>query len=390
MRAEQQLRTFLKVLESFPADRPLNKFLPDFFKRNKKMGSNDRRSASRLIYNYYRLGKAAPSKSIEQRLFLAEFLCTRVDNPFLNHFRPDLNDKILWTLEAKINYASMNEGLILTDVFPYYNHLSQEVDLSAFLQSFFIQPDLFIRVYPPMLSRVLKILEESDVDYHLIGEYTLALPNGTNLNTIFPDHNFPVKLFEVQDLSSQQTARFFKPSPYEYWWDACAASGGKSLLLFSEQPDVKLLVSDIRESVLNNLDERFIAAGLRTYQKKVIDLTKNPDPEIHHYEFDGIILDAPCTGSGTWGRNPEMISQFEEFKIKSFQNLQLLIAANVIKYLKPGKPLIYITCSVFKEENEEIVSWLQKSHGMKLDGHDLIKGYQNRADTMFVARLLKN
>jgi len=390
MRAEQQLRTFLKVLESFPADRPLNKFLPDFFKRNKQMGSNDRRSASRLIYNYHRLGKAVPSKSIEQRLFLAEFLCTRVDNPFLNHFRPDLNDKILWTLEAKINYASMNEGLILSDVFPYYNHLSQEVDLSAFLQSFFIQPDLFIRVYPPALSRVLKILEESGVDYHPIGEYTLALPNGTNLNTIFPDYNFPLKLFEVQDLSSQQTARFFKPSPYEYWWDACAASGGKSLLLFSEQPDIKLLVSDIRESVLNNLDERFIAAGLRTYQKKVIDLTMNPDPEIHDYEFDGIILDAPCTGSGTWGRTPEMICQFEEFKIKSFQNLQLLIAANVIKYLKPGKPLIYITCSVFKEENEEIVSLLQKIHGMQLDGYDLIKGYQNKADTMFVARLLKN
>jgi len=116
----------------------------------------------------------------------------------------------------------------------------------------------------------------------------------------------------------------------------------------------------------------------------------NPDPEIHDYEFDGIILDAPCTGSGTWGRTPEIICQFEEFKIKSFQNLQLLIAANVIKYLKPGKPLIYITCSVFKEENEEIVSLLQKIHGMQLDGYDLIKGYQNKADTMFVARLLKN
>jgi len=389
MRAEQQLRIFLRVLETFPGDKPLAKFLPDFFKRNKQMGSNDRRSASRLLYNYFRLGKAVSEKSIEQRLFLAEFLCNSVDNPFLHHFRPDLNDKIYWTLDEKINYASLHEGLAIKELFPFTKHLSDGIDEEAFLRSFFVQPDLFIRIHPQAVSWVLKTLEENIIDFKLIAEHTVALPNGTNLNALFPDNNFPVKPYEVQDLSSQQTVGFFKPNRYEHWWDACAASGGKSLLLFSEQPDIKLLVSDIRESVLDNLDERFIASGLRTYQKKLIDLTKNADPEIHHYEFDGIILDAPCTGSGTWGRTPEMISQFEEYKIKGFQNLQMTIAANIIKYLKPGKPLIYITCSVFKEENEEIVAWLQKTHGMQLEGSELIKGYKNKADTMFVARLIK-
>jgi len=389
MRAEQQLRTFMRVLETFPEDKPLAKFLPDFFKRNKQMGSNDRRSASRLLYNYFRLGKAVSEKSVEQRLFLAEFLCTSVDNPFLNHFRPDWNEKIYLTTEEKIKYASLNEGLAMKEVFPFTKHLSYGIDEAAFLRSFFVQPDLFIRIHPQAVSWVLKTLEESIIDFKLISEYTVALPNGTNLNILFPDSNFPVKPYEVQDLSSQRTVGFFKPNRYEHWWDACAASGGKSLLLFSEQPDIKLLVSDIRESVLDNLDERFIAAGLRTYQKILIDLTKNVDPEIHHYEFDGIILDAPCTGSGTWGRTPEMISQFEEYKIKGFQNLQMTIAANVIKYLKQGKPLIYITCSVFKEENEEIVNWLQKTHGMQLEGSELIKGYENKADTMFVARLIK-
>jgi len=389
MRAEQQLRTFMRVFEKFPADKPLAKFLPEFFKRNKQMGSNDRRSVSRLLYNYFRLGKAVAGKSIEQRLFLAEFLCTSVDNPFLHHFRPDLNEKIYLSLDEKISYASLNEGLAINEVFPFTEHLSDGIDKEAFLRSFFVQPDLFIRIHPKAVSWVLKTLEESNVDFSLIAEHTVALPNGTNLNTLFSDNTFPVKPYEVQDLSSQKTAVYFKPNRYEHWWDACAASGGKSLLLFSEQPDIKLLVSDIRESVLDNLDERFIAAGFRTYQKKVIDLTKNADPEIHHYEFDGIILDAPCTGSGTWGRTPEMISQFEEYKIRGFQNLQMTVAANVIKYLKQGKPLIYITCSVFREENEEIISWLQKNHGMQLEGYELIKGYGSKADTMFVARLIK-
>jgi 16S rRNA (cytosine967-C5)-methyltransferase len=389
MRAEQQLRSFLRVFDNFPADKPLAKFLPEFFKRNKQMGSNDRRSVSRLLYNYFRLGRALANKSVEERLFLAEFLCTSVDNPFLHHFRSDLNQMIYLNIEEKIKYASINEGLIIEQVFPFTNHLSEGIDKEAFLLSFFVQPDLFIRVNPKALSWVLKTLEDCSIDFSLITHNTVALPNGTNLNSLFSDSTFPVKPYEVQDLSSQRTAKYFKPNRFEHWWDACAASGGKSLLLFSEQSDIKLLVSDIRESVLDNLDERFIAAGLTTYQKKLIDLTKNADPEIHHYEFDGIILDAPCTGSGTWGRTPEMISQFEEFKIQGFQNLQKVIAANVIKYLKQDRPLIYITCSVFKEENEEIISWLQKNHGMQLEGYELIKGYENKADTMFVTRLIK-
>lgn len=389
MRSEQQLRSFLRVFENYRNDKPLAKFLPDFFRRNKQMGSNDRRSASRLLYNYFRMGKAFAGKTIEQKLFMAEFLCTSVDNPFLQHFRPDLNEKIQLSLDRKIAYSIANEGLNLTEVFPFFAHLSKDVDQNAFLQSFFVQPDLHIRIHPDKEETVLSTMSSSAVPFKRIGSYTLAMPNGTNLNNLFTDDAFPLKPYEVQDLSSQQTLKHFQPQRYEHWWDACAASGGKSLLLFSEQPHIKLVVSDIRESVLDNLDERFINAGLRTYQKKMIDLTQNPDQILHHYEFDGIILDAPCSGSGTWGRTPEMISQFEEFKIQGFQNLQKSIASNVVKYLKPGKPLIYISCSVFKEENEDVVDYLIHEHGLILDKKEILKGYDKKADTMFVARLIQ-
>ncbi len=353
------------------------------------MGSNDRRSASRLLYNYFRIGNAFADKKIEQRLFLAEFLCTSVDNPFLQHFRPDLNEMAYRTLDEKIAYSVAREGLNLSDVFPFYEHLSKDVNRNAFLQSFFVQPDLYIRIHPDHEETVLAAIASSAIPFQHIAAYTVALPNGTNLNNLFPDDAFPVRPYEVQDLSSQQTLKYFQPNRYEHWWDACAASGGKSLLLFSEQPDIKLVVSDIRESVLDNLDERFINAGLRTYQKKVIDLTQNPEQILHHYEFDGIILDAPCSGSGTWGRTPEMISQFEEYKIQGFQNLQKVIASNAIKYLKPGKPLIYITCSVFKAENEDVVEYLVREHGLVLAEKEILNGYDNKADTMFAARLIK-
>ncbi|WP_448699958.1 RsmB/NOP family class I SAM-dependent RNA methyltransferase [Mucilaginibacter sp. AW1-3] len=384
MKALNQLKTFERILGEYPADTPLGKFLPGFYRQNKQMGSTDRRIAGRLIYNYFRLGKALFNTASEERLFVAEFLCNTQVNSFLQHFKPEWAACIGFGLDDKLAMVkTAYPAFKLEDVFPWTNELSPDIDKQAFLRSFFVQPDLYIRVLKGFETQVKAGLAKADIVFREEGNQCLALPNGTRLEQIFPDKHW----FEVQDHSSQQTAQFFRPNKWEHWWDACAASGGKSLLLHELQPDLKLVVSDIRESILANLDERFQQAGLRKYQKKLVDLTKNVDPELHDYEFDGIILDAPCSGSGTWGRTPEMINQFQDFKIQSFQNLQQSIVRNVVKYLKPGKPLIYITCSAFKAENEDMVEFLSKEFGLKLEEKTVLKGYEHKADTMFVARL---
>jgi 16S rRNA (cytosine967-C5)-methyltransferase len=385
-RFEQQLKTFLRVLESYQEDKPLAKFLPDFFRKNKQMGSTDRKVASGLLYAFFRLGKACDKLSIEERLFIAEFLCSNTSNGFLQNFKPEFNERIELSLDDKIAFLKASDiGFDLEDVFPFHQHLSKGVEKEKFLKSFFIQPDLFLKVYPEKTAWVTSKLEDAGITYQEEGERSLRLPNGTKLDQIFPEN----KYFEIQDLSSQAACQLFQPQKYDYWWDCCAASGGKSINLFHQQPDIKLLVSDIRESVLENLDERFRSAGILKYQKKILDLTKDPQPFIHAFEFDGVIFDAPCTGSGTWGRSPEMINQFQEYRIKAFQNLQQSIAKNISKYLKSGKPLIYITCSVFKEENEEMVDFLVKQLGLKLEHQQVLNGYDLKADTMFVARLIK-
>jgi 16S rRNA (cytosine967-C5)-methyltransferase len=386
MKALNQLKTFQRILGSYPAETPLSKFLPGFYRQNKQMGSTDRKVASRLIYNYFRLGKALFNTPTEDRLSVAEFLCNNQTNSFLQHFKPDWALCIGFDIDEKIKLVkTAYPDFKLTDVFPWSAELSGGIDKNAFLKSFFIQPDLFIRVRKGFEQHVKALLTKESIVFKDEGNGCLALPNGTRLETIFPQQSW----FEVQDLSSQQTAQYFKPQKWEAWWDACAASGGKSLLLHELQPDLKLVVSDIRESILANLDERFEQAGLIKYQKKIIDLTKNVDPELHNYAFDGVILDAPCSGSGTWGRTPEMISQFQPEKIEFFQRLQQTIAANVIKYLKPGKPLIYITCSAFKAENEWAVDFMVKELRMKVEEQTVLKGYANKADTMFVTRLVR-
>jgi 16S rRNA (cytosine967-C5)-methyltransferase len=387
MKALNQLKTFQRILGSYPAETPLSKFLPGFYRQNKQMGSTDRKVASRLIYNYFRLGKALFNNTpTEERLVIAEFLCNQQVNSFLQHFKPEWALCVGFDIDEKIKLVkTAYPAFKLEDVFPWSADISDRIDKRAFLKSIFVQPDLFIRVRKGFDQHVKAILTKEGVTFRDEGNGCLALPNGTRLEAIFAQQNW----FEVQDLSSQQTAQYFKPQRWEAWWDACAASGGKSLLLHELQPDLKLVVSDIRESVLSNLDERFQEAGLIKYQKKLLDLTQNVGPELHNYEFDGIILDAPCSGSGTWGRTPEMISQFQSPKIEFFQRLQQSITANVVKYLKPGKPLIYITCSVFKAENEEAVNFMAKELGMKVEEQKILKGYENKADTMFVARLMR-
>ncbi|QJD97160.1 RsmB/NOP family class I SAM-dependent RNA methyltransferase [Mucilaginibacter robiniae] len=386
MKALNQLKTFQRILQEYPANTPLSKFLPGFYRQNKQMGSTDRKVASRLIYNYFRLGKALLEIPDEERLIVAEFLCSTQVNSFLQHFKPewaacigfDLNDKLAMVKGA---YPAFE----LADVFPWLDQLSTGIDQDTFLKSFFVQPDLFIRVRKGQEQLVKAQLNQAKVPFKDEGNNCLCLPNGTKLESLLPNQHS----YEVQDYSSQQTAQYFKPQQWESWWDACAASGGKSLLLHELQPDLKLVVSDIRESILANLDERFRQAGLNRYQKKILDLTQNPDFIMHDYAFDGIILDAPCTGSGTWGRTPELITQFNDHRIEFFQRLQQSIARNVVKYLKPGKPLIYITCSCFKAENEEAVDFLVNELGLELEDTQVLKGYERRADTMFVARLIR-
>lgn len=350
------------------------------------MGSSDRKWASRYIYSYFRLGKALLDLPVIERLAVADFLCNTDLSLITEHHFSTATEYVALSVEEKVAFVKAQyPSFELSDVFPFESELSESIDKQAFLLSLFVQPDLFIRVKETHLPAIKAKIEEAGVVVKELSATTLALPNGTKLEQLITD----ARLYQVQDFSSQKTGNYFKPQPYEYWWDCCAASGGKSLLLHSLEPKVKLLVSDVRETSLGNLQERFQLAGIKDYQKKVIDLLQDNEQILHHYEFDGVLLDAPCSGSGTWGRTPEMLYFFEEYKVANYVKLQKAIAENVVKYLKPGKPLIYMTCSVFKHENEEVVAHLLENLPLKLEAMELIKGYHHKADSMFVARLIK-
>lgn len=382
MIVENRLRIFNAFLTEFPKDRPVTKYLPEYFKRNKQMGSRDRKNLSKAIYSYFRLGNCLAGLKSDERLFVALFLTANSPDDMLAYFKPDYQERITDSLAEKAAYlSSLFSEFNLNDIFPFASHLSASIDQSLFINSLLIQPDLFIRAIKGAEQKLEAYLNEAQIPFQK-KESCYRLPNAAKLlNTEY--------LFEVQDQSSQYTANYFQAKPKQMWWDCCAASGGKSLLLYALEPSVHILASDNRASSLLNLEARFKQAGISQFRRREIDLLAEIN-SIEKDSIDGIILDAPCTGSGTWSRTPEMLSQFNESQLEKFIYLQRTIAENAVQFLKPGCPLVYITCSVFKEENEDAVAYLLANLPLKLEKMELIKGYESKADTMFVARFLKH
>ncbi|MGY3054838.1 16S rRNA (cytosine967-C5)-methyltransferase [Pedobacter sp. UYEF25] len=384
MKIEHQLRAFDQILSAYDGLMPLHRFLPIYYRKNKQMGSSDRRWATRYIYSFFRLGKALPNLPIHNRVAIADFLCHSDFSLVGEHKLSHLKDKTFLPLEDKVAIISSEYlDFKLSDIFQFEEKLASGVESGTFFKSFLIQPKLFIRVRDAERQAVLSRLQAAEIAYEQLTDTTFAFLNGTKLELVLE-----AGTYQVQDFSSQQTGQYFKPVKHDKWWDCCAASGGKSLLLNSLEKDLDLLVTDLRPQALDNLETRFRLAGVKKYQRKEMDLLSNNDQILHHYQFDGIIVDAPCSGSGTWGRTPEMLSFFEVSKITQYTNLQKKILVNVVKYLKPGKPLIYITCSAFAEENEEIVTFCEKNLALKVVDVEIIKGFKHAADTMFVARLI--
>ncbi len=376
------INTAKAILSLYKGDIPFNAFLKSFFSKEKKYGSSDRRMISSLCYNYFRTDKAITNKTTEERLLTSLFLCTDVPNEILQNEKPGWNEKVALPLAEKISIA----GIDAENIFPFNNELSEDINTKAFNTSFLIQPKLFARLRPGKQKIVKQKLEVARIPFEEINQSCLAFANGTKLEQVL-DINSEVV---IQDLNSQRVGEFMtaakSKTPADVW-DCCAASGGKSILAYDILPNIQLLVSDVRESIIPNLHLRFRDAGIKKYQSLIADLTnyKNLKAALDDKRFDFIICDAPCSGSGTWSRTPEQLMFFHKEEITRYSNLQKSICSNTIPFLKKGGYFLYITCSVFQRENQEIADFITQQFPLTLIKEELLKGYEIKADTMFAA-----
>jgi len=371
------------IIDHYNGGIPLSHFLKNYFRQQKQLGSRDRKIVSEMAYCWYRCSKALPdSLNFEEKMQACLFICETYHNRILQ-FLPES-----WQGMKNLNLADhmdflQQEGISFhpDKLAPATLSLSEGINLTDWVCSMLQQPRLFIRLRKDT-KRLLQLLKENEIDYEIVREDCLSLPNGAPIDKILPP-----ELYVVQDASSQQTGKYFKPLPKDSWWDCCCGAGGKSLLLMDKQTQIKLTVSDKRTSILHNLSERFRLYKHHQPEQIVVDVSDENalKQQLGNRLFDHIICDVPCSGAGTWARTPEQLYFFEESKIAEYASLQKKIAVNASQHLKPGGTMIYITCSVFREENENVVDWIQLHSNCKAEQTELINGISIHADSMFAA-----
>jgi len=279
------------------------------------------------VFTYYRwLGWLENERGIEARLRRAMELAARfAKNPFslpAGHLRAKAVPQWVWS-EVPLND-------------PWLRTIQRE-------------PKLWLRARPGQGRALAKSLG----DCKRFGEGPLAdALQYTGRKDLFLTQEFQEGAFEVQDISSQAVSLICAPSPGETWWDVCAGEGGKTLHLSDLMQNKGLIrATDRAEWRLNRLKRRAARARAFNYQASVWD--GGPTLPFHGL-FDGVLVDAPCSGIGTWQRNPHARWTTTLEDVRELAAVQGRLLAHVARAVKPGGKLIYAVCTLAASETTAV------------------------------------
>ena len=162
----------------------------------------------------------------------------------------------------------------------------------------------------------------------------------------------------IQDEASQAVARLLSVDSGDSVLDVCAAPGGKTLLLAKAAgPQGHVIATDLHEHRARAMKERFEQAGVRNVKTIAIDATQ-PLPferDAAPMLFERILVDVPCSGTGTLARHPEIRWKLREEDLRDLHGRQVSLLRNALRHLAAGGRLVYSTCSLEPEENESVV-----------------------------------
>jgi 16S rRNA (cytosine967-C5)-methyltransferase len=181
---------------------------------------------------------------------------------------------------------------------------------------------------------------------------------------------FKQGLFEVQDEGSQLLASLVRALPGQQVLDYCAGSGGKTLAFAPNMHNRgQIFLHDIRKHALLECRKRLRRAGIQNaqiVQPEEIGLKKLKK------RMDWVLVDAPCTGTGTMRRNPDMKWKFTLDMVKRLIGQQRVIFEKALSYMKPEGRIVYMTCSMLKTENEDQMNHFLKTYDLEIEEEPFI------------------
>ncbi len=215
---------------------------------------------------------------------------------------------------------------------------------------------VFLRINPQCASLpgVISELAAAGISAVEVPGAPLAL----RVDRALPSHLAQSGKFEIQDAGSQQIAPFVRPENGHIVLDVCAGAGGKTLHLAALAPGCELHAFDTVPGKLSTLRRRAARAGVRVP-------THEAAPEVFsrfHAEAHRVLVDAPCSGTGTLRRHPELKYRITAASLAETVALQREILTRSARLVRPGGSLVYATCSMLSVENETQRAWFTAQH----------------------------
>ena len=384
----------------FNEQKPADKVLRSVLKRDKRWGSRDRSFIAETTYDivrwkrlYQEIAEVKPPFDRDNlfRLFVVWATLRGILLPDWKQFEGKPTRKIKGRFDALSKVRVLRESIPdWLDALGLEAHGKEQ--WTKGLHELNRQAEVVLRTNTLKTSRkdLAQILKVEDIDTKLAGE----TPEGlilTQRSNVFTTSAFKSGLFEVQDINSQRVAHYAQVKPGMRVIDACAGAGGKSLHLSALMENKgQIIALDIFQNKLEELKRRARRNGAHNIETRLIDSRKTIKKL--QSSADLVLIDAPCTGTGVLKRNPDakwkLSQEFLEEVTKTQQNILFDYSAMV----KPKGTLIYATCSILPQENQEQVKqFLSSDRGQEftLISQKTLLPSVTGFDGFFMARLEK-
>lgn len=408
-RLEQILFDLLPLLnQAVQNGRPADAELNQWMRNHRELGSRDRRFLSQAVFRHFRW-YGWTHRTLQLNLPAATLLSALLEEPdstqWIEHlsqyntFPEPLEPLGQATLEEKVERLTQTFHLPLAThqlITPEAPQVISPELLEKALPAFQQRMPLWIRTRASITDMQEALTAEKiDSTPHPFTLSALSIPSGINLKQKLTERTGQ---FVVQDLASQCVALVCAPLAGQLWWDACAGSGGKALHLADlMQQQGAIVASDPRIDALSELKKRARACGIRTIQMQALDATKAVPGE---ERYDGVLLDAPCSGWGTWSRNPDARWRTSLKEVRQAARRQAAILHSAARAVKPGGILVYAVCTItLPETTEQLNAFLAAHPNFELEPfHHPLTGeptngtlqlIPSKHDGMFIARLRK-
>lgn len=384
----------------FNEQKPADKVLRSVLKRDKRWGSRDRSFIAETTYDivrwkrlYQEIAEVKPPFDRDNlfRLFVVWATLRGILLPDWKQFEGKPTRKIKGRFDALSKVRVLRESIPdWLDALGLEAHGKEQ--WTKELHELNRQAEVVLRTNTLKTSRkdLAQILKVEEIDTKLAGE----TPEGlilTQRSNVFTTSAFKSGLFEVQDINSQRVAHYAQVKPGMRVIDACAGAGGKSLHLSALMENKgQIIALDIFTNKLEELKRRARRNGAHNIETRLIDSRKTIKKL--QSSADLVLIDAPCTGTGVLKRNPDakwkLSQEFLEEVTKTQQNILFDYSAMV----KPKGTLIYATCSILPQENQEQVKqFLSSDRGQEftLISQKTLLPSATGFDGFFMARLEK-